>query len=326
MERLNNLRKVKNVTGEEKILVQTNIPAKPFEYIHLNQISPSLKTLNGESLIGSGDVTTYTGPTFDESFNVSYGPNSLGQIDSNAYYNTSIGFGATDSGTPFTDNVGIGFISLRYNSTSYNTAIGSSSMRDTTTGDSNTALGYNSLTNNTAGRRNVAIGVYASFHNTTGNYNVAVGDNSLYYTSTGNSNIGIGSGSLYTNDSGSLNVAIGKDALSSTTSAHSNTTIGYSGLLDLESGNYNTAIGRGAGTGLVTGSSNTLIGFAARVLDTHSGCVVLGASASATASNQFVVGSSGVNAGAVATESLTPTKSWTVKINGVDYKIPLQVA
>jgi hypothetical protein len=53
------------------------------------------------------------------------------------------------------------------------------------------------------------------------------------------------------------------------------------------------------------------------------GCVVLGSSAIATAANQFVVGSSSVNAGTVTTESLSSTKTWSVIINGTAYKILL---
>jgi len=58
----------------------------------------------------------------------------------------------------------------------------------------------------------------------------------------------------------------------------------------------------------------------------YSNCVILGTNASATANNQFVVGSNDWNAGTVTTEALTPTVSWAVRINGVNYKIPLQIA
>mgnify|MGYP000380117885 FL=1 len=58
----------------------------------------------------------------------------------------------------------------------------------------------------------------------------------------------------------------------------------------------------------------------------RSSSVVLGKEATATASNQFVVGSSSHNAGAVTTETVTVDKTWTVKINGVDYKIPIVAA
>jgi hypothetical protein len=43
----------------------------------------------------------------------------------------------------------------------------------------------------------------------------------------------------------------------------------------------------------------------------------------ATDSNKFVVGSSSVNAGAVTTETITADTTWTVRINGANYKIPM---
>ena len=56
---------------------------------------------------------------------------------------------------------------------------------------------------------------------------------------------------------------------------------------------------------------------------TYTQCVVLGANATATANNQFVVGSSGQNAGTVTTETVVSTETWTVVINGVTIKILL---
>ena len=54
-----------------------------------------------------------------------------------------------------------------------------------------------------------------------------------------------------------------------------------------------------------------------------SGSVILGKAATATADNQFVAGSSSVNAGVTTTETITPNTTWTVRINGVNYKIPM---
>ena len=50
---------------------------------------------------------------------------------------------------------------------------------------------------------------------------------------------------------------------------------------------------------------------------------MLGRGATATASNQFVVGSVAYNAGTVTNAPATQTHYWTVKINGTDYKILL---
>jgi hypothetical protein len=54
-----------------------------------------------------------------------------------------------------------------------------------------------------------------------------------------------------------------------------------------------------------------------------SGSVILGKEATATANNQFVVGSTGTNAGAVTTETISADTTWTVRINGANYKIPM---
>jgi hypothetical protein len=53
-----------------------------------------------------------------------------------------------------------------------------------------------------------------------------------------------------------------------------------------------------------------------------SGCTILGRDATATGNNQFVVGSVGTNAGAVAPTGDLPCQFlWNVKINGTDYNL-----
>jgi len=37
----------------------------------------------------------------------------------------------------------------------------------------------------------------------------------------------------------------------------------------------------------------------------------------------LTVGSAGTPAGAITTETITPNRTWTVRINGANYKIPL---
>ena len=57
------------------------------------------------------------------------------------------------------------------------------------------------------------------------------------------------------------------------------------------------------------------------------GGVALGAGATTTDANQFAIGSSSNAVGTVivATPAIT-TATWTVKINGTDYKIPMYAA
>ena len=98
-------------------------------------------------------------------------------------------------------------------------------------------------------------------------------------------------------------------------------------MQDNTTGQDNLVLGHAAGgTGVGShGNSNVALGYAAKTGNFNSS-VILGRAATATANNQFVVGSSSHNAGAVTTETITADKTLTVKINGVDYKIPIVAA
>jgi hypothetical protein len=95
--------------------------------------------------------------------------------------------------------------------------------------------------------------------------------------------------------------------------------------LNNSTGANNTGIGLGSMSANTTGSNNTAIG-SATASGNFSGSVILGYQATATASNQFVVGTATTNAGTVDTAAVAPTKRWKVKINGVDYYIALEPA
>lgn len=145
-----------------------------------------------------------------------------------------------------------------------------------------------------------------------GSYMVAIGSNASRVA--GNSfGVVIGTDAAYVLANGQKNIIIGWSSAASMTTGSNNIILG----------NYNNA----NPSTLVTGNKNTLIGdeqwdFPA----TMEGSVVLGYKAKATGNNQFSVGSTEENAGAVTTEGFTQALTWTVKINGVDYKIPLQLA
>ena len=170
-----------------------------------------------------------------------------------------------------------------------NTAFGQEALIINTTGANNTATGFRSLYSNITGGGNTAIGTSTLRLNQTGTGNTALGYLSLE-NNTNSNNTALGYRSLNANTSGTENVAVGVDALSNNTTANNNTAIGY----NTQTGNFSNS-------------------------------VLLGSAATATANNQFVVGSTTVNAGAVDTASVTPTKRWKVKINGVDYYIALQL-
>jgi hypothetical protein len=87
------------------------------------------------------------------------------------------------------------------------------------------------------------------------------------------------------------------------------TAIGYQALR-LSTGSNNTALGFQAGDNITTGAGNVCIGSGAEPEN-------------ATDSNKFVVGTAAVNAGAVTTETITADTTWTVRINGANYKIPM---
>jgi hypothetical protein len=167
----------------------------------------------------------------------------------------------------------------------------------------NTAIGLLALNGNTSGTRNTSLGARAGFTNSTGLDNTAIGHNSLF-SNTANHNTAVGSQALYTN-TGNHNSAFGRNA-----------------MLSNSSGGQNTGIGRDALSANTTGSDNSALGYQT-ASGNFSGSTILGRGATATANNQFVVGSTGTVAGAVTTEVNVSTQVWNVIINGVARKILL---
>jgi len=156
-----------------------------------------------------------------------------------------------------------------------------------------------------------------------GQNNLILGGGTIPSVSSGNANVGVGAGTtLNAISSGQVNTAIGFGSMTSCNTGQQNTAVGYNPLKDNISGNNNVAIGHGALYNNSTGSNNTAIGYDA-LSGNFSGSLILGKDAVATANNQCVFGSSGVNAGSVATESNLSTKVWNVIINGVAQKILL---
>jgi len=170
----------------------------------------------------------------------------------------------------------------------YNTAVGVSSLYNTTTGTSNAAFGYSALFSNTTGAYNTAMGgldsgTYSPMQsnttggfntavgsgamrfNTTGYYNVALGYNALPANTTASGNTALGHQSLYSNTTASYNTAVGYQALYSNITSTSQTAVGQGALYSL-SGAFsggNTAVGQNAGYNQTSGYSNTYIGYTA---------------------------------------------------------------
>jgi hypothetical protein len=198
---------------------------------------------------------------------------------------TDAGFRLDVNGTARINTLTIG---LGTGQVSTNTAIGSSALLTNTTGSENTAVGFDALRANTTGQSNVAVGRNAMTSNTTGGNNASFGRFALRNNTTGTANTSLGNSAMNDNTTGGFNIGIGSNSLVTNTSGSNNIGIGA----NCSSGNFDASI-------------------------------ILGRDATATASNQFVVGSTTYNAGSVTTEVNVSTQVWNVVINGVARKILL---
>jgi hypothetical protein len=174
--------------------------------------------------------------------------------------------------------------------------------------NTNLAYGRNALiSQTTTAVQNLAIGNEALRLTTTGDQNIAIGQSSMENNTTGSGNIGIGYGALYFNIGGFNNLAIGSATLQFNTTGSNNIAIGQGSMANI--GQTNTSLN------IVVGNSSHNAVF--------SECLVLGNEADPTANNQVVIGSSTRNLGTITTETVVVDKTWTVRINGANYKIPL---
>jgi hypothetical protein len=247
---------------------------------------------------------------------------TVGKGGGNIAGNTALGLNALLGNTTGDFNVSIGRVALAANTTGDgNVALGYAGLNANTTGSQNVAIGNSALIVNTTGGVNTAVGSAALYSNITGSGNTAIGRLALF-TNTASNNTAVGFEAAYSNTTGDQNVALGFRALKSNTTGNENTAIGLQSLFFNTTGYNNTAIGVNSLSNNTSGINNTGLGYNTQT-GNFSGSVILGNSAVATASNQFVVGSASVNAGAVASEVNTSTKVWNVIINGVAQKILL---
>jgi hypothetical protein len=275
----------------------------------------SLQVNDAGSVFNNGGGAVATNTAFGNSAlianttgsaNTAYGNSAL-TANTTGSNNTAVGFQAFLNGTG-NENTAIGSFALSLGTSgTRNTAIGFESMFNNT-GNFSVGIGYRSLKTNTTGGSNTALGYESSFLNTTGSNNTAIGNTALRNNSTGSNNTSLGQSALTANTA-SNNTAVGFEAASTNTAGTGITAIGYQALR-LSTGNNNTALGFQAGDNITTGAGNVCIGSGAEPL-------------TATANNQFVVGSATTNAGSVTTESNLSLKVWNVIINGVAQKILL---
>jgi hypothetical protein len=188
--------------------------------------------------------------------------------------------------TPGIYQIAIGKRAMLNGSPTQSIAIGFEALRDSSvTGDLQLAIGYQAMLGTVTGDNNIAIGRLAG--------STAIGKSmnssniliGFSATGAGTDTIGIGRGVNVGDNSGTSAIAIG------TTSANS--------------GNYSIALGASTS-----------------VSDDYS--VAIGFGATTNAANQLAFGTVSQNLGDIATQTITPNKTWKVKINGADYFIPLQ--
>jgi len=193
----------------------------------------------------------------------------------------------------------------------YSVAIGSEAMANASLGGSDVAIGSWALRNVNGGFENVAIGAFAAENCDNVAFSVVIGEGA------------VGGGSI------TSCIAIGQDTMRSNVNTTADIAIGVTALRSLTTGDENVAIGHRAGYWIGPGNSNTFIGHQTGPSNgvgsnpTITGSIALGAYAVPTGNNQFVVGSTTVNAGTVTNASATQTHYWTIKINGTDYKVLL---
>lgn len=189
--------------------------------------------------------------------------------------NTAVGSKTLYNNTTGYQNTGNGYQSLFSNNSGFqNSAIGYQSLYSNNSGNHNSANGFQSLFFNT-GNDNTANGYQSLVSNTSGNNNTASGIYSLWSNTTGYSNVAMGIQTLANNTFQSNNVAIGDSAMYfngyavvSSAEAIFNTAVGSKSIYLNKSGSGNTATGYQAMYSSVTGNNNTANGYQALVSNT----------------------------------------------------------
>ena len=141
---------------------------------------------------------------------------------------------AGSTGNSVNGNISFGYASLSSSSlsSSTNTAVGFTALKNNASGGYNSAFGYSALYTNTTGGSNTACGFYALQSNTSGYGNSAFGYNALQSNMIGYYNTAIGNYALY-NSTGSYNTAVGYYAGDTNGNNYTNSTsIGYNASIE----------------------------------------------------------------------------------------------
>tara|TARA_R110002012_G_scaffold279242_5_gene467217 strand:- start:5901 stop:13214 length:7314 start_codon:yes stop_codon:yes gene_type:complete len=204
--------------------------------------------------------------------------------------------------TTFTGMVAIGKDAMRYNTPNSGIAIGLQAMQD--------KVGATSI----GGNSNIAIGVQAMFQATvTGDDNIGIGRLANNTTDIVTDTIAIGNSSKA---KGTCTIAIGCNAQGGASATSINSVaIGASSDAD---GDQAVALGFNASA---DGEDSIAIGNASAISDNS---VAIGEGAQTNNANEFAIGSAVQNVGLTeASTTFNQSARWTVKINGVNYYIPL---
>src|SRR5436190_470235 len=201
--------------------------------------------------------------------NTAMGQNAL-YLNQTGYSNVAIGTYALYNSGNRSNLVAVGDSALFHNGVGAVDDLG---------GTFNTALGSKTLFENTTGYSNTATGAYALLNNTTGLQNTANGSGALINNGIGIGNTAIGQGVMGQNISGNDNTAVGNFGLSANTIGIRNTSVGASSLITNIEGNNNTAIGYRADVSANNLFNSTAIGANAKVASSNS--LVLGGTGAA---------------------------------------------
>jgi hypothetical protein len=140
-------------------------------------------------------------------------------------------------------------------------------------GTCNIAIGSDSLKATTTGSKNVAVGTLGLASLTTGLDNTAIGYGALALSVSGSSNTAVGSSAMgLANVTGNGNVAFGGLTLANLTSAIGNSGYGVLAGCALSTGNFNTLLGYATGCNLTTGCWNVAIGNSVQVASATGSC------------------------------------------------------
>jgi hypothetical protein len=134
----------------------------------------------------------------------------VGRGAGNIGTNTALGNNALTANITQSNNVAVGYQSMRLASTNTSTAVGVNSL-ESCSGDRNVGVGVNALLSS-GGQENTVVGSYAMQAATSGNNNVALGYAALGQSLSGNNNTAIGSNALVINYPFSNSTGLGYNA------------------------------------------------------------------------------------------------------------------